>query len=179
MLPQGRLFCTPLFTNKLDKLDLQLISECQLDESSLLGNLSQYLTTLSENKCFLIFSLNLPSYNLRTFPLSFCCYLREEADPCLTTTSFQEVVESDKVSPDPAFLQTKQSQDVADKHRAVLQRVQILGSMNSCEQTQTKANKVLFRCQLTAKPLAERRHAVSFPFHFCRQCFFHPQHKRN
>ncbi|KAK4807052.1 hypothetical protein QYF61_018393 [Mycteria americana] len=38
------------------------------------------------------------------------CYLGEETDPHLTTTSFQVVVESDEVSPQPPFLQAKQSQ---------------------------------------------------------------------
>ncbi|KAK4822886.1 hypothetical protein QYF61_021105 [Mycteria americana] len=38
------------------------------------------------------------------------CYLGEETDPHLATTSFQVVVESDKVSPQPPFLQAKQPQ---------------------------------------------------------------------
>ncbi|KAK4816180.1 hypothetical protein QYF61_012470 [Mycteria americana] len=38
------------------------------------------------------------------------CYLGEETDPHLATTSCQAVVESDKVSPQPPFLQAKQSQ---------------------------------------------------------------------
>ncbi|KAK4817034.1 hypothetical protein QYF61_026040 [Mycteria americana] len=38
------------------------------------------------------------------------CYLGEETDPHLSTTSFQVVVESDKVSPQPPFLQAKQPQ---------------------------------------------------------------------
>ncbi|KAK4806947.1 hypothetical protein QYF61_027314 [Mycteria americana] len=38
------------------------------------------------------------------------CYLGEETDPHLSTTSFQVVVESNKVSPQPPFLQAKQSQ---------------------------------------------------------------------
>ncbi|KAK4827844.1 hypothetical protein QYF61_021981, partial [Mycteria americana] len=38
------------------------------------------------------------------------CYLGEDTDPHLSTTSFQVVVESDKVSPQPPFLQAKQSQ---------------------------------------------------------------------
>ncbi|KAK4811014.1 hypothetical protein QYF61_015718 [Mycteria americana] len=38
------------------------------------------------------------------------CYLEEETDPHLSTTSFQVVVESNKVSPQPPFLQAKQSQ---------------------------------------------------------------------
>ncbi|KAK4831732.1 LOW QUALITY PROTEIN: hypothetical protein QYF61_018862 [Mycteria americana] len=38
------------------------------------------------------------------------CYLGEETDPHLSTTSFQGVVESNKVSPQPPFLQAKQPQ---------------------------------------------------------------------
>ncbi|KAK4830186.1 LOW QUALITY PROTEIN: hypothetical protein QYF61_009213 [Mycteria americana] len=38
------------------------------------------------------------------------CYLGEETDPHLATTSFQVVVESDKVSPQPLLLQAKQPQ---------------------------------------------------------------------
>ncbi|KAK4815206.1 hypothetical protein QYF61_021825 [Mycteria americana] len=38
------------------------------------------------------------------------CYLGEETDPHLSTPSFQVVEESDEVSPQPPFLQAKQSQ---------------------------------------------------------------------
>ncbi|KAK4829125.1 hypothetical protein QYF61_002204 [Mycteria americana] len=38
------------------------------------------------------------------------CYLGEETNPHLSTISFQGVVESDKVSPQPPFLQAKQPQ---------------------------------------------------------------------
>ncbi|KAK4832495.1 hypothetical protein QYF61_023542 [Mycteria americana] len=38
------------------------------------------------------------------------CYLGEETDPHLSTASFQVVVESDEVSPQPPFLQAKQPQ---------------------------------------------------------------------
>ena len=38
------------------------------------------------------------------------CCLREEADSLLITTSLQEVVECNEVSPEPPLLQTKQSQ---------------------------------------------------------------------
>ncbi|KAK4826531.1 hypothetical protein QYF61_010028 [Mycteria americana] len=41
---------------------------------------------------------------------SITCYLGEETDPHLSTTSFQVVVESHKVSPQPPFLQAKQPQ---------------------------------------------------------------------
>ena len=42
--------------------------------------------------------------------ISFCpvaSYLGEETNSCLTTTTFQVVVESDKISPQPPLLQTK------------------------------------------------------------------------
>lgn len=45
--------------------------------------------------------------------ISFCsifCYLKEETDSHLDTTFFQVVVESDKVSPQLSFLQSKQLQ---------------------------------------------------------------------
>ena len=38
------------------------------------------------------------------------CYLAEETDTHLATTSFQVILESDKVSPEPPFLQAKQPQ---------------------------------------------------------------------
>ena len=41
---------------------------------------------------------------------SVAYYLGEEANTHVATTSFQVVVESDKVPPQPAFLQTKQPQ---------------------------------------------------------------------
>ncbi|KAK4826053.1 hypothetical protein QYF61_004168 [Mycteria americana] len=45
---------------------------------------------------------------ISSFPMA--CYLQEETNTHLSTTSFQVVVESDKVSPQPPFLQAKQSQ---------------------------------------------------------------------
>jgi len=68
-----------------------------------------------DNPCseeiFLRFNLNLPWCNFEA--ISFCpitCYLGEETDPHLATTSFQVLVESNKVSPQPTFLQAKQPQ---------------------------------------------------------------------
>ena len=43
-------------------------------------------------------------------PCPIACYLGEEIDTHLTTTSFQVVVESDKVSSQPPLLETKQFQ---------------------------------------------------------------------
>ena len=42
------------------------------------------------------------------FSQPITCFLGEETKTCLTTTSFQVVVESDKISPEPPFLQAKQ-----------------------------------------------------------------------
>ena len=54
-----------------------------------------------------------------------CCsitsYTGEEADPHLTTTSFQEVVESNNVSSEPTLLQTEQLQFPQLPIRLVLQ----------------------------------------------------------
>ena len=44
---------------------------------------------------------------LEAIPSSYHCYLGEEADSHLTTTSFQVAVESDKISPEPPLLQTE------------------------------------------------------------------------
>ena len=40
--------------------------------------------------------------------------MREEADPQLTTTSLQVVIESNKVSPEPPLLQTDDEQSSPD-----------------------------------------------------------------
>ncbi|KAK4817702.1 hypothetical protein QYF61_026392 [Mycteria americana] len=68
------------------------------DSTTSRGSLFQCLTTLSVKKFFLISSLNLPWRNLR----------RDR--PHLSTPSFQAVVESDEVSPQPPFLQAEQPQ---------------------------------------------------------------------
>ena len=74
-----------------------------------LGSLLHCLTTLLEVKFFQMSNLNLLWCNLR--PLSsYCCYMREKADPHLTTTNFQRVVECKKVSPEPLLLQPEQSE---------------------------------------------------------------------
>ena len=72
------------------------------DYTTSLGRLFQCLTTLSEKKFFLISNLSLP--------WSYHCYLGEELGLHLATTSFQAVVESNEVSPEPPLLQTEQSQ---------------------------------------------------------------------
>jgi len=45
---------------------------------------------------------------ISSYPIT--CYLEEETNTCHTTTSFQVVVESDKVSPQLPLLQTQQPQ---------------------------------------------------------------------
>jgi len=52
----------------------------------------------------LISNLNLLWFNFMSLPLSYHCYLGEEADLHLTTTSFQVVAESDEVSSEPTLL---------------------------------------------------------------------------
>ncbi|KAK4829101.1 hypothetical protein QYF61_002052 [Mycteria americana] len=72
------------------------------DSTTSLGSLFQCLITLSSKP---------PLAQLEA--ISSCpitCYLGEETNPHLSTTSFQVVVESDEVSPQPPFLQAKQSQ---------------------------------------------------------------------
>jgi len=60
------------------------------DSPTSLGSLCHCLTALSENKCFLISNLDFSWHNLRGLPSSYCCYLGGEANPHLSTTSFQD-----------------------------------------------------------------------------------------
>ncbi|KAK4829415.1 hypothetical protein QYF61_003979 [Mycteria americana] len=73
------------------------------DSTTSLGSLFQCLTTLSVKKIiFPNIQSKPPLAQLEAVssrPIT--CYLGEETDPHLTTTSFQGVVESDKVSPQP------------------------------------------------------------------------------
>ncbi|KAK4826991.1 hypothetical protein QYF61_013091 [Mycteria americana] len=72
------------------------------DSTTSLGSLFQCLITLSSKP---------PLAQLEAISsCSITCYLGEETDPHLSTASFQVVVESDEVSPQPPFLQAKQSQ---------------------------------------------------------------------
>jgi len=73
------------------------------------GSLCQCITSLSEKKSFLLCSLNLPSATWGHSLSSYHCFLGEEANPHLNTTSFQAVVEADKVSPEPSLLQSEPS----------------------------------------------------------------------
>ncbi|KAJ7410128.1 hypothetical protein WISP_110967 [Willisornis vidua] len=76
------------------------------DSTSFLGSLFQCPITLSMNKFFLMSNLNLPWYSLRLCPLILLLVPWEEANTDLATTSFQVVVESDKVTPESPFHQT-------------------------------------------------------------------------
>jgi len=70
------------------------------DSTTSLGSLFQCLTTLSVKKFFLISNLKLPLVQLEV--ISSCpitCYLGEETDTHLATTTLQVAVESNKVSP--------------------------------------------------------------------------------
>ena len=64
----------------------------------------------SEKKFFLIFKLSLLWCNLKPSSYVLSLLVGEEADPHLTKISFQEAVESLKVTPEPPLLQTEQSQ---------------------------------------------------------------------
>ncbi|KAK4812678.1 LOW QUALITY PROTEIN: hypothetical protein QYF61_012188 [Mycteria americana] len=79
------------------------------DSTTSLGSLFQCLITLSVKKNFLISSLNLPWRNLRPFPLvlSLVTWEKRPTPPLYTLLSVEE---SDEVSPQPPFLQAKQSQ---------------------------------------------------------------------
>ncbi|KAK4820995.1 hypothetical protein QYF61_009461 [Mycteria americana] len=76
------------------------------DSTTSLGSLFQCLITLSVKKFLIISNLNLPWHNLTPSPL----LLGRRDRPHLSTTSFQVVVESDEVSPQPPFLQAEQPQ---------------------------------------------------------------------
>ena len=67
------------------------------DSTASLGSLFQCFTTLSENKFFPKVQPEHPLVQLEAIPSNFTW----ETDTHLITTSFQAVVEGDKVSPDP------------------------------------------------------------------------------
>ena len=78
------------------------------DSHTSLGGLFLCLTTLSENKFFLISNLNL---QLEAIPYSpVASYVGEEAGFHLSTTSYWAVAESGKLSPEPPIVQIEQSQ---------------------------------------------------------------------
>jgi len=77
------------------------------DSSTSLGSLRQYLNTLSE-KFFPNIQPEPPLVQLEAFPSSFITgYAGEEAEPHLSTTFLQAVVDCDKISPEPPLPQTE------------------------------------------------------------------------
>ena len=81
------------------------------DSTTSLGSLFQCLTTLFGEESFPNVQSKAPLAQLEAISShSVTCYLGEETDPHLATTSFQVVAESDQVSPQPPFLQAKQPQ---------------------------------------------------------------------
>ncbi|KAK4830944.1 hypothetical protein QYF61_014403 [Mycteria americana] len=77
------------------------------DSTTSLGSLFQCFTTLSLKKLFLILNLNLPWCNLRPFLLVLLLVSgRRDRHP----PRYNLLSESDKVSPQPPFLQAKQPQ---------------------------------------------------------------------
>ena len=84
------------------------------DSTTSLESLFQCLTTLSVKKFFLIFNLKLPWRNLRPFPLILSQW--KETNPTLAVSTFQILEESNEVSHQPPFLQTKQPQFLLSKN---------------------------------------------------------------
>jgi len=79
------------------------------DSTTSLGSLFQCLITLFGEEIFPNIQSKPPLTQLETVP--FCpvaCYLGEETDTHIITSSFQIVVENKKVSPQPPFLLAKQ-----------------------------------------------------------------------
>jgi len=95
-------------------MSLNALSTCLLNTSRDGGSVASLdiLTTLSVNKFLLISNLNLPWHNRRPKRPIVLLLVTWEKRPTLTslTTSFQAVVESDKLSAEPPLLQTKQPQ---------------------------------------------------------------------
>ena len=82
------------------------------DSTTSLGSLFQCLTTLSVKKCFLISNLNLlPLAQLKAIScLPVTCHQWEETNPALAVSTFPVLEESNNVSPQPPFPQSKQPQ---------------------------------------------------------------------
>lgn len=74
--------------------------------TTLLSSLLQCWTNLSIKNFFLISNLNLSLHNFKAFSLVLLLYyLGEKTNPHLTTTSSLVVVDIDKISTKPPFLQ--------------------------------------------------------------------------
>lgn len=78
------------------------------DFTTSLGSFFQCLTTPSINNIFPDIHSKPPLAHLDAVPsLSVTCYFWEETNPHVAIVSFQAVVESNKVPPEPPFLQAK------------------------------------------------------------------------
>ncbi|KAK4818457.1 hypothetical protein QYF61_013663 [Mycteria americana] len=98
-----------MFTNKNDLLDVKNIQEWRLHHLS--GQPVPMLDNPFSKEIFPNIQSKPPLAQreaISSRPVT--SYLGEETNPHLSTTSFQAVVESHKVSPQPLLLQTKQSQ---------------------------------------------------------------------
>jgi len=81
------------------------------DLTTSLGSLFQCLTTLSVKNFFPNIRPKPALAQLEAiFSCPVTCYLGKQTNPHLATISFQVVEESDKVSPQPPFLQAEQPQ---------------------------------------------------------------------
>ena len=82
------------------------------DEASTtsLGNLFQCLTTHTIKDFFLIFSLNLPSFSLKPFPLVLAKQSPKESVPFFLTAPLQVLKGCYQVSLEPSLLQAEQPQ---------------------------------------------------------------------
>ena len=80
------------------------------DSTTSLGSLCQCLTIFSVKTFFLISNLNLPWCNLRPLALILSPVTSENRPTPLTAVTFQVFEDSNKVSPQPSFPQTKQPQ---------------------------------------------------------------------
>jgi len=76
-----------------------------------MGSLFQCLMTLLVKKFFLVSNLNLLWHNWRPFLVVVSLVTwGKKPNTHLATTSFQAIVENNKISPQPPFTQTKQDQ---------------------------------------------------------------------
>lgn len=86
---------------------IQVSASRDNDPTTSLGNLSQCLTPLTLKNYFLVSSLNLPPQAMTIPSCPFIVGMIKETGLHLTKTSFQVVVETDEVSPEPPLLETK------------------------------------------------------------------------
>jgi len=127
------------------------------DSITSLGNIFQYLTTLSKKNFFPNIQPELPLVPLKIITICpLTNHLGEEAESHLSTTSFLVVVENDMVLPVPTPFQTKQSQFLwLLLIRLVLQSIHLLcsPSLNMIQALSASiiesGSKLYLRCILT------------------------------